>query len=96
MLDNAESLRIWSGGRFRGWVFRSKGCLGDSGPALGKLRLLRADPCPDLWFSSLALPDFEEEEEDFFNGDRDRGEWDSSSLVGVFLGFLGDLEKRFI
>jgi hypothetical protein len=44
----------------------------------------------------LALPDFEEEEEDFFNGDRDRGEWDSSSLVGIFLDFLGDLEKRFI
>jgi hypothetical protein len=80
-------------------VFRSKGCLGDSGPALGKLRLLRADPGPGpgRWFSSLALSNFEEdEEEDFFNGDRDRGEWDSSSLVGVFLDFLGDLEKKFI
>jgi hypothetical protein len=57
---------------------------------------LRADPCPDLEFSSLALPDFEEEDEVFFNGDRDRGECDSSSLVGVFLDFLGDLEKKFI
>jgi hypothetical protein len=44
----------------------------------------------------LALPDFDEEEEDFFNGDRDRGESDSSSLVGVFLDFLGDLEKSLI
>jgi hypothetical protein len=43
----------------------------------------------------LALPDFDEEE-DFFNGDRDRGEGDSSSLVGVFLDFFGDLEKSFI
>jgi hypothetical protein len=79
-------------------VFRSKGCLGESGPALGKVRLLRADPGAGLWFSSLAVPDLEEEEEeeDFFNGDRDRGEWDSSSLSGDFLAFLDALEKRCI
>ena len=77
-------------------MFRSKGCLGESGPALGKLRLLRADPGPGRWCSSLAMPDFEEEDdEDFFNGDRDRGEWDSSSLAGVFLAFDA-LEKRCI
>jgi hypothetical protein len=47
----------------------------------------------------LSFPfEFEfDEEEDFFKGDRERGEWDSSSLEGVFLGFFcADLEKKFI
>jgi len=49
-----------------------------------------------LWFSSLALLDLEEEGTVFLTGDRDLGEFVSSSLSGVFLGFFGDLEKKFI
>jgi hypothetical protein len=44
----------------------------------------------------LSFPFEFEEEEDFFKGDRERGEWDSSSLEGVLGFFCADLEKKFI